>query len=470
MLSLKYVCKSIKSSNNTFLRSYARHKNPLTKTWNVLKNDIPQLYKGKKEITYPEHADIVIIGGGLIGASVAYWLKTRAGEGLSVVIIEKDITYKEHQKRWQYIRANISQHYSLPENLNLAQYTAEFLRNIKENLSCDVDIEYYPTSSLVLASEKYADKLEHNVKLQHEFGLKQELLTPEVIKNKFPWINTHDVKLGCMGIESEGSYNLWSLLKGLIKRTEELGAVYVNAEVVGFELEQQRDILMEGVKPGTLKKITRVKYKTSDNEEYEIKFAGCILAAGHESAEIAKLANIGTGKGLLAVPMPIKKRENKIYSIVQKDTKMDLTTPFILDTSGLWLKRNGLENDVLCGHIPVMSIDNSNLMEEEYFSKIIKPAIENRIPSFKSAVINPVGTEICDYNTFDETGILGPHPYHNNLYIAAGFGKEGYQHAPGIGRAIAELIIDSQFVNIDLTRFGFDRFLIGEPIIEPNIY
>lgn len=46
----------------------------------------------------------------------------------------------------------------------------------------------------------------------------------------------------------------------------------------------------------------------------------------------------------------------------------------------------------------------------------------------------------------------------------------GCQHAPGIGRAIVELIIDSQFTTVDLTRFGFDRFILDERIIDFNVY
>lgn len=111
-------------------------------------------------------------------------------------------------------------------------------------------------------------------------------------------------------------------------------------------------------------------------------------------------------------------------------------------------------------------------------------------------------SELYDYNTFDDMGILGPHPYHNNLFIAAGFGKQGTlkricilfcdrflfqlshqsmslmmllffpgcSHAPGIGRGIAELIIDSHFISIDLTRLTFDRLFTDQPLYEFNIY
>lgn len=72
------------------VRYYAKHNNPFKKTVNILSNDIPEFMGLKENIVYPEHADVVVIGAGFIGASVAYWLKKRAGEGLSVALIDKD--------------------------------------------------------------------------------------------------------------------------------------------------------------------------------------------------------------------------------------------------------------------------------------------------------------------------------------------------------------------------------------------
>lgn len=111
-----------------------------------------------------------------------------------------------------------------------------------------------------------------------------------------------------MGVESEGEFDSKALLKGLVEKSHELGTVYINAEVTGFELEKQRDVLMEGVAPGTYQRINKVLYKTPDNEEYAIKFAACILAAGGQSGQIAKLAKVGIDDGLLSVPLPIENR------------------------------------------------------------------------------------------------------------------------------------------------------------------
>lgn len=90
----------------------------------------------------------------------------------------------------------INQHFSLPENISLSQHTVEFLRDIKKNLSQDIDIQFTPTGSLTLASEKYAHKLEENVTILNELGVTHQLLSRENIKSLYPWINTEDVKLG----------------------------------------------------------------------------------------------------------------------------------------------------------------------------------------------------------------------------------------------------------------------------------
>lgn len=76
-----------------------------------------------------------------------------------------------------------------------------------------------------------------------------------------------------------------------------------------------------------------------------------------------------------------------------------------------------------------------------------------------------------EYNTFDENGIIGQHPYHNNVYIATGFSGHGIQKAPAVGRAISELIFhENRYITIDLSKLGFDRFLKSEPIREVNVF
>jgi len=74
-----------------------------------------------------------------------------------------------------------------------------------------------------------------------------------------------------------------------------------------------------------------------------------------------------------------------------------------------------------------------------------------------------------DYNSFDQNGVIGPHPYYNNLYMATGFSGHGIQQAPAVGRAMMEMILDGEFVTTDLSKFNFDRFLVGKEVKEQNI-
>lgn len=92
MISKSMYQTIFRTSAVSGVRYYAKNNNPLTKTMNILSNDIPEFMGLKEKVFYPEHADIVVIGAGFIGASVAYWLKKRAGEGLSVAVIDKDFS------------------------------------------------------------------------------------------------------------------------------------------------------------------------------------------------------------------------------------------------------------------------------------------------------------------------------------------------------------------------------------------
>ena len=74
-----------------------------------------------------------------------------------------------------------------------------------------------------------------------------------------------------------------------------------------------------------------------------------------------------------------------------------------------------------------------------------------------------------DYNVWDQNGVIGQHPCLSNVYMACGFSGHGIQQGPAVGRAMAELIIDGRFSSIDLTKFGFQRLIDGEKVLERNI-
>ncbi|MBS0242912.1 MAG: FAD-binding oxidoreductase, partial [Proteobacteria bacterium] len=75
-----------------------------------------------------------------------------------------------------------------------------------------------------------------------------------------------------------------------------------------------------------------------------------------------------------------------------------------------------------------------------------------------------------DVSLLDHNAVLGPHPELPSFILACGFSGHGLQHSPGVGRAMAELVIHGSYRSIDLTRLGYARVVAGEPLAEANVY
>nr|CAD7438120.1 unnamed protein product [Timema bartmani] len=548
-------------------------ENPFSRTLNILSNDIrnakSKLFNDGVDIPhqFPSHCDVIVIGGGVVGSSIAYWLKEKAGQGLSVVVVEKDpsrcsfvcssadgcawsrrawafwprarrgtlvlgllrarrlehgrgrcdecycirtgvcmgylvetclylsvhvispqqLTFPSNQFPCDLVSlcyreastvlscGGLRQQFSVPENIQMSLYGAEFLRNIDKHLSvegCDPpDVQFNPSGYLFLASEKGAAQLEDNAKIQRELGAKVELLTSKKLKKKFPWLNTEDIALGCHGLENEGWFDPWLLLHALKRKSIATGAEYVMGEAIAFEFKRQEDILAEGVEEGTYEGLDRLLVRTDDGEVRPIKFAIAVIAAGADSGNIARMARIGVGSNLLSVPLPVERRKRFVY-VFHCENGPGINSPFLCDMSGMYFRREGLGGNYIAGLSPPPQLEPStdNLdVDYQYFNDYIWPLLAHRVPSFEAVKVKSAWAGYYDYNTFDDNGIVGPHPYYNNLYIAAGFSGHGLQQAPAVGRSIAEMIVDGGFQTINIARLGYDRLMLLEPLEESNI-
>ncbi|XP_021929318.1 FAD-dependent oxidoreductase domain-containing protein 1-like isoform X2 [Zootermopsis nevadensis] len=471
-------------------------ENPFKRTFRILGNDMKTAknkvqsfitkVQGVREVTnkvpkspyrdgvFPEHCDIAIIGGGAMGSSIAYWLKQRAPNAITVTVIEKDPSYVDASTVLSV--GGLRQQFSLEENIRMSLFGAEFLRNIKQHLSVEghdpPDVQFTPFGYLCLASEEGAQQLEENANLQKKLGAKNELLTPVKLKQKFPWINTDGIALGCHGLENEGWFDPWSLLYAFKTKALSLGVEYVDGEAVGFEFKKMPDMLTEGVEPGSYEAVEKVLVKTESGELRSIKFGFVIIAAGPHSARVAKMARIGTGEGMLSIPLPVEPRKRYVFCINCKNGP-GLNTPLTIDPSGAYFRREGLAGNYICGRSPLPeeepSVDNLDV-DYDFFDKNVWPILAKRVPAFESVKVKSAWSGYYEYNTYDENGIVGPHPYYTNLYIATGFSGHGIQHSPAVGRSVMEMILDGDFETIDLKRMSFDRLITDTPLIEQNIF
>jgi len=141
--------------------------------------------------------------------------------------------------------------------------------------------------------------------------------------------------------------------------------------------------------------------------------------------------------------------------------------PMTIDPSGIFIRRDGLGGNYICVQDSTEEY-NSAMIDPQYFAQHIRPHLYNRIPVLGEAQVVDSWAGCYDHNVYDENGILGAHPYYNNLYLATGFSGHGVQQSLAVGRAISELIMDGQFRTIDLSRLSFDRLIVDQPMFELN--
>ncbi|KAM5245510.1 FAD-dependent oxidoreductase domain-containing protein 1 [Ctenodactylus gundi] len=425
----------------------------------------------------PEHADVVIVGGGVIGLSVAFWLKKlemRRG-AIRVLVVERDLTYSKASTGLSV--GGIRQQFSLPENVQLSLFSVDFLRNINEHLGVvnapPLDLQFNPSGYLLLASEKGATTLENNVQMQRQVGAKICLMSPEQLRNKFPWINTEGVALASYGMENEGWFDPWSLLQGLRQKAQSMGVIFCEGEVTRF-LTSSNSLTTSSGEIVTLRRIHEVHVKMNNSLEYQpVDCAVVINAAGAWSGQVAELAGIGKGPPgtLQGTKLPVEPRKRFVY-LWHCPQGPGLETPLVTDTNGVYFRREGLGNNYVGGCSPAEDEEPDPVdleVDHDFFQDKVWPHLAQRVPAFENLKVRSAWAGYYDYNTFDQNGVVGPHPLVVNMYFATGFSGHGLQHAPAVGRAVAEMVLDGQFKTIDMSPFLFSRFYLGDKVLEQNI-
>ncbi|KOC66699.1 FAD-dependent oxidoreductase domain-containing protein 1 [Habropoda laboriosa] len=388
----------------------------------------------------PQQCDIIIIGGGVIGSSIAYWLKKRVySQDFKVIVVERDPMYTTASTVLS--AGGLRQQFSLKENIEMSLFGAEFIRNINDYLGIEgqpvIDLSYHPYGYLMLASEKGAERLTENSKLQNFLGAKNMLLSAAKLKHIFPWLNTEDIELGCLGLEKEGWFDPWSLLCAFKQKALILGAQYICGEACGFVNKDDDEL------PERLDKLV-VSFKFSFN---------IISHSCRTIGEIAKMAKIGIETDIRQICLPVEPRKRYIYCFHSPDGP-GLNTPLTIDYSGTYFRKDFFT--------VFYNFEENNLY-------ITLDMIHPLHYCILYIMLKSSWAGYYEFNTFDQNGIIGSHPYHRNLVFATGFSGHGIQQAPAVGRAIAELIVDGKYMTIDLSNLNFDRIIHGSHMSEINI-
>lgn len=384
-------------------------------------------------------ADIVIIGGAAIGSAIAYFLQREGFRG-RLVVVEKDPSYQWCASGRAV--AGIRQQFSTPENIRLSQFGVGFFKGIRNEFGADADIAFRERGYMVMATPQGRPTLETNIALQRSLGADTELLEPDEIARRFPWLSIEGLGAAGWGRSGEGWIDPASLVQLLRKAAIARGADYIADEVIGLDVTGGR---IESVR---LSNGGRIATST------------VVCAAGWHSAKIARMAGL---------EIPVRPRKRYVFVV-------DCPTPLpgaglMIDPSGLYFRPEG--TTFLTGIAPPEDQDPDAEdfdIDHDQFESEIWPRLAERVPAMETLKVRNAWCCHYDVNTLDHNALLGSHPEMPSFLLACGFSGHGLQHSPGVGRGIAELIVHGAYRTIDVTRLGFARVVSRRPLREANVY
>jgi glycine/D-amino acid oxidase-like deaminating enzyme len=386
--------------------------------------------------------DVLIIGGGAIGSAVACFLARRGDFDGRVVVLERDPTYRRASSALS--AGSIRQQFSTPLNIALSRFGLEILRDPAAHLVVDGagDLGFDEGGYLILADAAGAPALAATHAVQRRLAVDVELLTPAELAGRLPWLSFDGIAAGSLGRSGEGWFDGYGLLQALRRTARHLGVHYLTEEAIGFDRRGRR---VEAVRLAS-----------------GARLAGDVFvnAAGPWAATVAGFANID-------LPVSARRRVVDVFACRAALPKL----PLVADPSGLWFRREGAL--YIAGLTPLPGADDPDdlPLEEtgDRFDDAVWPLLAARVPAFEAIRHTGAWAGYYEVNTFDHNGIVGPHPEIDNLLFANGFSGHGLQHAPGVGRGLAEWIASGRYETLDLAPLGFDRLIAGTPYPEANV-
>ncbi|WP_017777427.1 NAD(P)/FAD-dependent oxidoreductase [Paraburkholderia kururiensis] len=387
-------------------------------------------------------AKVVIVGGGVIGSSVAYFLRA-ADPTVSVTVIERDPTYARSSSALS--AASIRQQFSTPLSIQMSLFGIEFLRSIGERLEVDgvqPSIDLHEGGYLFLATPAGLDTLRENHALQKRLGADISLLDRAQLDERFAWLNTEDLVAGAFGESGEGWFDGYGLVQALRKKAQALGARYVPSDVTGLVRDGRR--------------VTHVV--DANGESY-----GCDVVVNAAGAWGRRIA------AMLGIDIPVFARRRSIFN-VSSPAQLE-RCPLLVDPTGVYFRPEG--RTYICGTSPSPDNDPDDLPLDEVdhalFDEVIWPTLAHRVPQFEALRVENCWSGYYEYNVFDHNAIIGAHPDIDNCIFANGFSGHGLQQGPATGRGVSELILYGRYTTLDLSALGFARVLENRPFVEKNV-
>jgi sarcosine oxidase subunit beta len=365
-------------------------------------------------------ADVIIIGGGIIGVCTAYYLAVRGG--VDVVLLERLLLA---QGSTGLSVGGIRQQFSHPANIRLSQETVALFERFEDEFG--VDIKFCRAGYLFLAERKdtWLD-FEASAEVQRSLGVPVELLTPSEIESRWPYLNVEDLVGGTFCSE-DGYADPYLVTMGFAAAARRLGVTIEEmTEVTAIQAAGGR---VEGVCAGGS----------------SIAAPVIVNAAGPWAAQVGHLAGLD---------LPVRPYRRQAFMTAPFDA-LPRPVPMIIDQDVTFYIR-GADPGLILGMSDPDEPSSTHLnIDREFMERVVETAV-HRAPRLERARILRGWAGLYEV-TPDDNPIIGEAPSLGGFFCAVGFSGHGFQHGPPVGRILSQLILDGR-TDFDLAPFAHDRF------------
>jgi FAD-dependent oxidoreductase domain-containing protein 1 len=384
--------------------------------------------------------DVIIVGGGIMGSTTAYYL-TRRDPQLKVAVIERDLAYTRASTTLSMVNARIQ--FSLKQNVQISQYAFDVLARFEDEMTLAGNrpsIAYHREGNLFLYEDGAVDDAKAAMAMQQALGCQVAWWTPDEVREHFPLYDPDARIAGATFGAQDGHFDAYAVLMGYRANARAQGAVYIEAEVTALNCAH-----------GQIQGVT-----TANGDTYSA--AVVVNCAGAWCTELARTAGI---------ELPVQPVKRQCFCVDPAETPAR-PLPLTILPSGFYFRTETGGMVLLGKSLPEDPVGFDFTWDQNRFMDMLWLELAEFVPAFERLKLVRGWAGLYAVNTLDNNAILGEWPALKGFYLANGFSGHGLQQGPAVGRYMSELITGSA-VTLDLSIFTPQRVLDGVPLGEGGI-
>jgi FAD-dependent oxidoreductase domain-containing protein 1 len=385
----------------------------------------------------PAIADVIIVGGGVIGSSAAWHLRQDGFTG-RILVVERDHTYRRASAF--LAMGGIRQQFCTAATVQMVQFSVRLWKEFDRRLAVPGHTPrawFRQRGYLFLADIATSARLKEHYGEARRAGAHVELLSPDEVAERAPDLVLDDILFAVLGPE-DGYANPREVLFGFRLAAEAAGVEYHRGEVVHVLREGDR---VRGVRlaDGTIAEAPIV-----------------VNAAGAWAGMLARLAG---------VPVPIEPVRQMLFRC-DLPQHWPYRFPMVIDPGGVhWRHDDPVHADdrdaIIVAFTNWAEAPGENFTSDEArWASAFHPALVKRLPALQD-VANVTGWAGLYEMTPDHNPVLGEHPALRGFIFANGFSGHGLMMSPATGRIVSEMIRLGRSTTFDVRIFAPDRFERG---------